>query len=207
MIKEYITLSGTKITEQQALELHEFKIQSLDEALMKVKEEQYFISQKLDFIRYTMNSDEDETAVFDDLKNKCLQFEILSIEVAGDYIVETASLFSLAAGPLPLRSKAVFHHNDPKHFICLQTLDPESLAPVLEETKKYRYSIDEDGEIYAGIEFLYNKAGLLETAIDKTSDPENQQNWEYYDGSDFQDLQDRFTIDISYYRSADLLPE
>ncbi len=67
MIKEYITLSGTKITEQQALELHEFKIQSLDEALMKVKEEQYFISQKLDFIRYIMNSDEDEKAVFDDI--------------------------------------------------------------------------------------------------------------------------------------------
>lgn len=207
MIKEYITLSGTKITEQQALEWHEFKINYIDGISMTVKEEQHFISQELDSIRYMMNNEENETAVFNDLKNRCSQFEILSIEVTGNYIVETASLFSLAVSQLPLRSKAVFHRNDPRHFICLQTLDPESLAPVLEETKKYRYSIDEDGEIYAGIEFLYNKAGLLETAIDKTSDPENQQNWKYYDDSDFQDLQDRFTIDISYYRSADLLPE
>lgn len=207
MIKEYITLSGTKITEQQALELPEFKINYIDGLSMTVKEEHHFIRQELAFIRYMMNNEENETAVFNDLKNKCSRFEILIIEVTGNYIVETSGFFSLVVGHLPLRSKAVFHRNDPKHFICLQILDPESLAPVLEETKKYRYSIDEDGEIYAGIEFLYNKAGLLETAIDKTSDPENQQNWKYYDDSDFQHLQDRFLVDISYYRSADLLPE
>ncbi|KFF73181.1 hypothetical protein HX13_21975 [Chryseobacterium sp. P1-3] len=94
-----------------------------------------------------------------------------------------------------------------KIFICSQVIDENTQEPQLEKTIKCWYTTDENGEKYAAIECSYQEDGKLELAVDKTSDPDNEQNWAHYDYDTFQDLQDKIATDISYYRTANLLPK
>jgi hypothetical protein len=106
----------------------------------------------------------------------------------------------------PLISKTVFKTDDPENFICSQVIDNETEEPQLEKTVKCWYTTDENGEKYAAIECSYQEDGKLELAVDKTSDPDHEENWAHYDYDTFQDLQEQCPADISYYRTAALLP-
>jgi hypothetical protein len=101
----------------------------------------------------------------------------------------------------------VFKTDDPENFICSQVIDNETHEPQLERTVKCWYTLDKNGEKYAAIECSYEEDGTLELAVDKTSDPDNEQNWAHYDYETFHELQEKFPADISYYKTAALLPK
>ncbi|MBO9693426.1 hypothetical protein [Chryseobacterium sp.] len=207
MRKVYKNIFGEIISKSNAAKLNEYHLYYYEEDSDFLKEIEFINEDSVYNINYFLSEDEDEAQVVDYLKEKSDFFDIEKKETTDSFIISTNKLYSLSVDDLPLISKTVFHTDDPENFICSQVIDNETHKPQLERTIKCWYTHDENGEKYAAIECSYQEDGKLELAIDKTSDPENEENWTQYDYDTFQDLQDRISTDISYYKTATLLPK
>ncbi len=207
MKKVYKNIFGEVISKAEAEKLDDYHLYYYEKGSERVKEIEFLTEDEIYSINYFMNDTEDEEQVFNYLKDKSELFDIEKRESAGDFVIATNKVYSLSSDERPLISKTIFYHDDPENFICSQIIDNDTLKPIMERTTKCWYTTDKNGEKYAAIEFSYQEDGKLELAVDKTPDPENELNWEHYDYSTFQELQNRFSTDISYYKTAVLLPK
>ncbi|REC79020.1 hypothetical protein DRF60_06895 [Chryseobacterium elymi] len=207
MKKVYKNIFGEVISKAKAEKLDDYHLYYYEKDSGVLKEIEFLTDDEIYNINYFMSHDEDEKQIINYLKKKSDLFDIEKRESSGDFIIATNKIYSLSADEKPLISKTVFYHDDPENFICSQILDAETLKPIPERTTKCWYTSDENGEKYAAIEFSYQEDGKLELAIDKTPNPDNDLEWEHYEYSTFKDLQSKIQTDISYYKTARLLPE
>lgn len=206
MKKVYKNIFGETVSKAAAEQLNEYHLYYYLKDSGLLKQIDFVSDDEIYNINYFLH-EEDEHEVFNDLKEKSSFFDIEKRETLGDFIMATNKLYSLTVNEEPLISKSIFTTTDPDNFICSQVIDNETLEPVLDRTTKCWYTTDENGERYAAIEFSYQEDGKLELAIDKTPNYEDDQEWEYYDYGTFQNLQKKFTEDISYYKTAAMLPK
>ncbi|MCT2560740.1 hypothetical protein [Chryseobacterium herbae] len=207
MKKVYKNIFGEVISKAKAEKLDDYHLYYYEKESEVLKEIEFLAEDEIYSINYYMSPDEEEAQIVNYLKEKSDLFDIEQRESAGDFIIATNKMYSLAVDENPLVSKTVFYHNDPENFICSQIFDNETLQPVPERTTKCWYASDENGEKYAAIEFSYQEDGKLELAIDKTPNPDNDEEWEHYEYATFKNLQNRIDADISYYKTAALLPK
>ncbi|MGC5746936.1 hypothetical protein [Chryseobacterium sp. NFX27] len=207
MKKVYKNIFGEVISKAKAEKLDDYHLYYYEKDSEVLKEIEFLAEDGIYNINYFMSHDEDEEQIIHYLKKKSDLFDIEKRESAGDFIIATNKIYSLTVDEKPLISKTVFYQDDPENFICSQILDTETLEPIPERTTKCWYTSDENGEKYAAIEFSYQEDGKLELAIDKTPNPDNDLEWEHYEYSTFKDLQSKIPTDISYYKTARLLPE
>lgn len=207
MKKVYKNIFGEVISKAQAEKLDDYHLYYYEKDSEVLKEIEFLTEDEIYSINYFMDQDEDEEQIVNYLKEKSDLFDIEKREYAGDFIIATNKIYSLSVDEQPLISKTVFHHDDPENFICSQILDNKTLEPIPERTTKCWYASDENGEKYAAIEFSYQEDGKLELAIDKTPNPDNDLDWEHYEYATFKNLQGQIEADISYYKTAALLPK
>lgn len=207
MKKVYKNIFGEVISKAKAEKLDDYHLYYYEKDSEVLKEIEFLAEEGIYSINYFMSPDEDETQVLNYLKEKSDFFDIEKRENAGNFIVATNTMYSLSVDEKPLISKTVFHHDDPENFICSQILNNTTLEPIPERTTKCWYTSDKNGEKYAAIEFSYQEDGKLELAIDKTPNPDNETDWEHYEYATFKDLQSKIPTDISYYKTAQLLPK
>ncbi|AKK73674.1 hypothetical protein [Chryseobacterium gallinarum] len=207
MRKVYKNIFGEVISKNNAVKLDEYHLYYYQEHSDLLKEIEFISEDSIYNINYFLSEEDDEEQIVEYLKEKSDFFDIERREIADGFIISTNKLYSLSVDDHPLISKTVFKTDDPENFICSQVIDENTQEPQLEKTIKCWYTTDENGEKYAAIECSYQEDGKLELAVDKTSDPDNEQNWAHYDYDTFQDLQDKIATDISYYRTANLLPK
>ncbi len=207
MRKVYKNIFGEVISKSNAVKLSEYHLYYYEEGSDFLKEIEFINEDSVYNINYFLSDEEDETQVVNYLKEKSDFFDIEKKETTDGFIISTNKLYSLSVDDLPLISKTVFKTEDPENFICSQVIDNETHQPQLERTIKCWYTNDENGEKYAAIECSYQEDGKLELAVDKTPDPDNEENWIHYDYDTFQDLQAQIPTDISYYKTAALLPK
>ncbi|KAA2220501.1 hypothetical protein FW780_16635 [Chryseobacterium sediminis] len=203
----YKNIFGEIISKSKAVKLNEYHLYYYEEGSDFLKEIEFINEDSVYNINYFLSDEEDETQVVNYLKEKSDFFDIEKKETADGFIISTNKLYSLSVDDLPLISKTVFKTDDPENFICSQVIDNETHEPQLERTIKCWYTNDGNGEKYAAIECSYQEDGKLELAVDKTPDPDNEENWVHYDYDTFQDLQAQIATDIGYYRTAALLPK
>ncbi|WP_426480314.1 hypothetical protein [Chryseobacterium sp. R2ACT005] len=203
----YKNIFGEIISKSKAVKLNEYHLYYYEEDSDFLKEIEFINEDSVYNINYFLSDEEDEAKVVDYLREKSDFFDIEKKETGDGFIISTNKLYSLSVDELPLISKTVFKADDPENFICSQVIDNETYEPQLERTIKCWYTQDESGEKYAAIECSYQEDGKLELAVDKTPDPDNEENWVQYDYDTFQDLQAQISTDISYYRTAALLPK
>ncbi|MCS4302139.1 hypothetical protein [Chryseobacterium sp. BIGb0232] len=207
MRKVYKNIFGEVISKSKAMKLDEYHLYYYESDSDILKEIEFINEDSIYNINYFLHEGDNEEKTLEYLKEKSDFFDIEKKEIADGFIISTSKLYSLSVDDLPLVSKTVFKADDPENFICSQVIDNETQEPQLERTVKCWYTTDENGEKYAAIECSYQEDGKLELAIDKTSDPDNEQNWAHYDYETFHELQDHFHTDISYYKTAALLPK
>ncbi|SHF52017.1 hypothetical protein [Chryseobacterium sp. OV279] len=207
MKKVYKNIFGEVISKAKAEKLDDYHLYYYEKDSEVLKEIEFLTEDEIYSINYFINHEEDEKEIVNYLKEKSDLFDIEKRENAGDFIIATNKMYSLAVDEKPLVSKTVFYHHDPENFICSQILDNETLQPIPERTTKCWYADDENGEKYAAIEFSYQEDGKLELAIDKTPNPDNDEEWEHYEYATFKNLQSKIDADISYYKTAALLPK
>jgi len=207
MRKVYKNIFGEIISKSKAVKLSEYHLYYYEEGSDFLKEIEFINEDSVYNINYFLSDEEDEAQVVDYLKEKSDFFDIEKKETTDGFIISTNKLYSLSVDDLPLISKTVFKTDDPENFICSQVIDNETHQPQLERTIKCWYTNDENGEKYAAIECSYQEDGKLELAVDKTPDPDHEENWIHYDYDTFQDLQAQISTDISYYKTAALLPK
>ena len=207
MRKVYKNIFGEIISKSKAVKLNEYHLYYYEEDSDFLKEIEFINEDSVYNINYFLSDEEDEAKVVDYLREKSDFFDIEKKETGNGFIISTNKLYSLSVDELPLISKTVFKADDPENFICSQVIDNETYEPQLERTVKCWYTQDESGEKYAAIECSYQEDGKLELAVDKTPDPDHEENWVQYDYDTFQDLQAQISTDISYYRTAALLPK
>lgn len=207
MRKVYKNIFGEIISKSNAVKLSEYHLYYYEEGSDFLKEIEFINEDSVYNINYFLSDEEDETQVVNYLKEKSDFFDIEKKETTEGFIISTNKLYSLSVDELPLISKTVFKTEDPENFICSQVIDNETHQPQLERTIKCWYTNDESGEKYAAIECSYQEDGKLELAVDKTPDPDNEENWIHYDYDTFQNLQAQIPSDISYYKTAALLPK
>ncbi|UHO36907.1 hypothetical protein H5J24_14015 [Chryseobacterium capnotolerans] len=207
MRKVYKNIFGEVISKSKAMKLDEYHLYYYKSDSDILKEIEFINEENIYNINYFLDEGDNEDEVLEYLKEKSDFFDIEKKETTDGFIITTNKLYSLSVDDLPLISKTVFKTDDPENFICSQVIDNETQEPQLERTVKCWYTSDEKGEKYAAIECSYQEDGKLELAIDKTTDPEHEQNWAHYDYETFQELQKRCPVDISYYKTAALLPK
>lgn len=207
MRKVYKNIFGEIISKSNAVKLSEYHLYYYEEGSDFLKEIEFINEDSVYNINYFLSDEEDETQVVNYLKEKSDFFDIEKKETTDGFIISTNKLYSLSVDELPLISKTVFKTEDPENFICSQVIDNETHQPQLERTIKCWYTNDKNGEKYAAIECSYQEDGKLELAVDKTPDPDNEENWIHYDYDTFQDLESQISTDISYYKTAALLPK
>lgn len=207
MRKVYKNIFGEIISKSNAVKLSEYHLYYYEEGSDFLKEIEFINEDSVYNINYFLSDEEDETQVVNYLKEKSDFFDIEKKETTEGFIISTNKLYSLSVDELPLISKTVFKTEDPENFICSQVIDNETHQPQLERTIKCWYTNDESGEKYAAIECSYQEDGKLELAVDKTPDPDNEENWIHYDYDTFHNLQAQIPSDISYYKTAALLPK
>lgn len=207
MRKVYKNIFGEIISKKEAVKLDEYHLYYYEEGSDLLKEIEFINEDNIYNINYFLSEGEDEEEVLSYLQEKSDFFDIEKRESADGFIISVNKLYSLSVDNRPLISKTVFKAEDPENFICSQVIDNETQKPQLEKTVKCWYTDDANGEKYAAIECSYQEDGKLELAIDKTSDPDHEENWSHYDYDTFEDLQNQFTADISYYKTAVLLPK
>ncbi|PWN66388.1 hypothetical protein [Chryseobacterium oncorhynchi] len=207
MRKVYKNIFGEVISKSNAVKLNEYHLYYYDGDSDVLKEIEFINDDSIYNINYFLGDSENEDEVINYLKEKSDFFDIEKRESADGFIISTNKLYSLSVDEKPLISKTVFKTDDPENFICSQVIDNETQEPQLERTIKCWYTTDENGEKYAAIECSYQEDGNLELAIDKTSDPDNEQNWAHYEFETFQKLQEQRSTDLSYYKTAALLPK
>lgn len=205
MKKVYKNIFGEVISKSNAVKLDEYHLHYYEEGTNFLKEIEFINEDSVYNINYFLSEGENEDEVLNYLKEKSDFFDIEKKEMADGFIISTNKLYSLSVDDLPLVSKTVFKIDDPENFICSQVIDNETGEPQLEKTVKCWYTTDKNGEKYAAIECSYQEDGKLELAIDKTSDPENEENSSHYDYDTFEDLQNQIGTDMSYYKTAILL--
>lgn len=207
MRKVYKNIFGEIISKSNAVKLSEYHLYYYEEGSDFLKEIEFINEDSVYNINYFLSDEEDETQVVNYLKEKSDFFDIEKKETTEGFIISTNKLYSLSVDELPLISKTVFKTEDPENFICSQVIDNETHQPQLERTIKCWYTNDESGEKYAALECSYQEDGKLELAVDKTPDPDNEENWIHYDYDTFHNLQAQIPSDISYYKTAALLPK
>ncbi|MDR2238380.1 MAG: hypothetical protein LBE92_19820 [Chryseobacterium sp.] len=207
MKKVYKNIFGEVISKAQAEKLDDYHLYYYEKGSERLKEIEFLTEEGIYSISYYLHGSENEEQIISYLAEKSDLFDIEKREFAGEFIIATNKMFSLASDDEPLISKTIFYQDDSENFICSQIIDNETGEPVLERTTKCWYTTDKHGEKYAAIEFSYQEDGKLELAVDKTPDPEDELKWEHYDYNNFQELQDRFPTDMSYYKTAVLLPQ
>ncbi|CAM3137907.1 hypothetical protein DRF59_19685 [Chryseobacterium flavum] len=207
MKKVYKNIFGEIISKGTAVKQDEYHLYYYEKDSDLLKEIEFISEDNIYNINYFISEGEDENQVFDYLKEKSDFFDIEKREFVNDFIITTNKLYSLSVDDLPLISRTVFKKDDPENFICSQVIDNETHEPQLERTIKCWYTNDKNGEKYAAIECSYQEDGKLELAVDKTPDPDHEENWIQYDYDTFQDLQAQIPTDISYYKTATLLPK
>ncbi|PRB01483.1 hypothetical protein CQ046_15345 [Chryseobacterium sp. MYb7] len=207
MRKVYKNIFGEILSKSKAVKLNEYHLYYYEEDSDFLKEIEFINEDSVYNINYFLSDEEDEAKVVDYLREKSDFFDIEKKETGDGFIISTNKLYSLSVDELPLISKTVFKTDDPENFICSQVIDNETHEPQLERTIKCWYTNDESGEKYAAIECSYQEDGKLELAVNKTSDPDHEENWSHYDYDTFPDLQAQTSTDISYYRTAALLPK
>lgn len=207
MRKVYKNIFGEIISKSKAVKLDEYHLYYYEEESDLLKEVEFINEDSIYNINYFLSDGEDENQVISYLKKKCDFFDIEKRELAGGYIISVNKLYSLSVDDQPLVSTTVFKADDSENFICSQVLDNETQQPQFERTVKCWYTKDANGDTYAAIECSYQEDGKLEMAVYKASDPDDEQNWEHYDYDSFKDLQKQMDADISYYKTATLLPK
>ena len=210
MIKEYRNTEGLKITEQQAMHMNgnyqEFFFDTNNN--LSLKEIVEYNKNEIFQIKYYKKDSENENDIISYLSSKNFYFEIITKNSVGGYVVLTIKGFNTKKGGYLGFHKTVHEITDIQYQypICSQGYDKQTSQPVVESTIKHYYSIDNYGEKVEGIRFTYKTNGVLNVAVDMRPDYSNHKNWDEYTLANFQELQDLFPWDISYYQNSDLLP-
>jgi len=207
MIKEYYPIWGEKITEQEALQLKNFKIRWIDGLYNLPFKEQHVINNDgIEFIEYYIYDGENEEEVLHTLSRKSERFDIVKRVVVENFIVDTSKGY-IRGNHIPSVGKVVYHADDPDaHHICSQILDNKTHLPIHDRTVKYWYDTDENGKKYQAVRCWYEENGSLEVAIDQRA-YDSEQDWDYFTLQGFYKLQRTISEDISYYQNGNLLPE
>ena len=211
MIKEYRNSEGFKITEQQVIHMDgNYQIYNYEPTTLFLQEIINYEKDEIFQVKYFKKDSENENDIINYLSTKNFFFLITSKEVFGSFIVCTVKSVNTKKGGLLGIEKEVYEISDTecKYLICGQGCDKQTLQPILGSTLKFIYSFDDygNGEKVQGVKFTYKTNGELNLAVDMTPDYNNHKNWDEYTLANFQELQDLFPWDISYYKNANLLP-
>lgn len=209
MIKEYRDTLGEPITEEQLEEqlggCYSLLYYEPDTHFLKkiVK----YSRNKIFEIRYFIEDAENKADIIRDLSAESILFKIITREVINGFMILTMNRFNTRKG-LNWLAKEVYEITDTEYqyMICGQFWNEETHKPILDSTYKSYFSFNEQGRKVQGVVFTYLSDGNLKLATDMTPYYDNHKFWEEYTLDNFQGLQSLFTIDISYYKTADFLP-
>ena len=198
---------GKPVTEQQLSLLNEYTEILIDPTTSLVKTMNTFKNGNLWDINYFKSGNESENQIVNDLKTQTDSFTISErLVTTANYTIESSNQYiSTDLNSPPLKSKALKKQNGEP--ICIETLDANNSLPIPDETKKYYYGTDEDGEEFEILEGFYKQDGSIDYIIYKPNgDLNSGQDWEYFYQSNFAVLQSKFTNDISYFLTSTLIP-
>lgn len=206
MIKEYRNWANEKITSQQLENIESYKEIIINPSTNIIKEEKRFEKNILENISYYKDTNENESQIIDNLRSQSNHFCIKRRENYGIYTIVYSKEYR--SSDLYLTScKLLYDFSKSNNYICIQNIDNITELPIeLEETEKI-YWTDDESWGWGKKELLncvYRVDGSLELITYMPND--NEQDWEYFDASNFNVLQSYFTDDISYYLNADFLP-
>ncbi len=197
MALEYRNTEGNLITENQVQYLDEYKIFKKDDLTGDVKRIDIIENRKLKSIQYFISSEENEN----DVVNSLLNLAERSLVIKSKQDINNLKLYFNkqfnAEGMLMFKTNVL--HDNQDYAICFQYLDINTNQPLNEKTTKFKY---ENGDLI--FEASYNSNGSLESLIYMPT--YDEQDWEAFDQNNFSELQAKFSEDISYYLTADLIP-
>lgn len=195
MIKEFKNWDNQIVTEQQLESLERAKIIYIDDIGGQIKRVDYLFENQLEGIYYYLNAGEDERAIVERLS-----VDVDTVIISNRQLVNNFSLNAekeYCKGLLVHRNNVLYENNN---IICDQPLDLITGQPIKELTRKYFY-IENDFEI---LDATYKNDGSLEY-INYKPDYDTQE-WEIYTTGNFNELQDLFNDDLSYYLTSDISP-
>jgi len=160
-----------------------------------VKEESYNLS-ILSFIFYYITNTENELEVVEEQLKLCDYIAIVRINIQGEYTIENLNNYNRDKN-VYIKERALIKDNK---LLCIQGLKIDTDIPIFEDTIKGYYQNDD-----FILEATYKEDGSIDKLTYLCSDDERE--FEYYDSSNFKDLQNQFEEDLSYYFTAEFLPK
>jgi len=160
-----------------------------------VKEESYNLS-ILSFIFYYITNTENELEVVEEQLKLCDYIAIVRINIQGEYTIENLNNYNRDKN-VYIKERALIKDNK---LLCIQSLKIDTDIPIFEDTIKGYYQNDD-----FILEATYKEDGSIDKLTYLCSDDERE--FEYYDSSNFKDLQNQFEEDLSYYFTAEFLPK
>lgn len=205
MITEYRNWANQKVTTQQLAAMDTFTEVLINPVTNLIKLEKKIKKGQLDRIEYYKDSGEnDESLIINTLEEQTKRFSVR--ESYGEYTIETSKEFNLDRDTTPVIFKVLFNYNKFQGYICTQRVDSMGTPIDLDETDKVYLIVDDKYGERDLFTCTYNEDGSLDHIV-YMLDEYNDQDWEYFNASNFDELQARFgEEDISYYLTADFLP-
>lgn len=196
MRTEYKNLFNESITAQQKNILEDYVEILVDENSNLVKQKNNYFNNEMSSIEYYIDSGENETQLVTSLSQLNPTVCIKEVTTLTNHSIEDEREYKNAA----LRFKSRYLLDNQGRVICSESVDSNSNLPLYNETEKYHFS---DNKVIEDLYARYTASGNLEYIIYKTNGDE-EQDWEYYDQTNFSELQSKFIEDLSYYLTADL---
>lgn len=184
-----------EITYNQAMMLDRYIKIYIDEITNKIIKREKYSKSKLDFIYYHISNSENELEVVVEQMKLCDNIVIIRVNIQGDYTVRNLNTYFKNTS-LISKERSITKDNK---LICTQDININTNVAILESTEKDYYKNNK-----LVLEVTYNEDGSIDRLISLSS--YNDQDWEYYDSSNFQDLQAKFEEDLSYYFTANFNP-
>lgn len=185
-----------EITYNQAMMLDRYIKIYTDELTNKIIKKEKYSKSKLDFIYYHISNSENELEILDKLLKFCDKIVIVRLNEQGIYTIKKSTSYDIDKN-VKFIEKSLFKDN---RVICIQDININTNQAIIETTIKDYYKNNK-----LVLEVTYNEDGSIDRLIYLTNN--NDQDWEYYDSSNFQDLQAKFEEDLSYYFTANFYPQ
>ncbi|HKX87294.1 MAG TPA: hypothetical protein VJL37_11530 [Flavobacterium sp.] len=196
MRTEYKNLFNESITVQQKNILEDYVEILVDENSNLVKQKNNYFNNEISSIEYYIESGENEAQLVSSLSQLNPTVCIKEVTPLTNYSIEVEREYRTTV--LKFKSRYLLDEKD--RIICSEPVDSNTNLPLYDETEKYHFS---DNKVIEDLYARYTASGNLDYIIYKTNGDE-EQDWEYYDQTNFSELQSKFTEDLSYYLTADL---
>ncbi len=192
---------GKVISEEQSVGLGNYDKEFIENG--SLKKNYFYHNSVLHSIDWYLSEEENEMNVVESLTPLAKSYvDILSPkQPLSDFYVQDSRHYQ--DGKLFRKFKSLYDSYD--NLICVQKIDINSNEPIFKETTKYYYGtapVINDEEVF---EAEYNSDGSL-SLITFFQLEDDWNPHKYYRLSNFPELQERFTKDISYYLNATLEP-